>query len=169
MSDSSTNRLLATYRGLTPTRVCAVAKQAGFTLIEIVIVFVLMGTMVLIGMPRMISTMEHNDVRGARSKVVALFNGARGYAIERNRHVTFRVNPTMVMIIESIPGGGLDTVKVMDFAPAGIGLTTTAASIQIDSRGIATSLASLTATIVMSKGSYADTVLISGFGRVVNQ
>jgi prepilin-type N-terminal cleavage/methylation domain-containing protein len=146
-----------------------VAKQAGFTLIEIVIVFVLMGALVLIGMPRMMNTVEHNDVRGARSKVVALFHRARSHAIERNRHVTFRVNPTLVMITASIPGGGVDTVMVEDFAPAGIGLTTTATSIQIDSRGIATSLASLAATIVMSKGSHADTVRISGFGRVLNQ
>lgn len=144
-------------------------KKAGFTLIEIVIVVVLIGTMVLIGMPRMMSAVEHNQVRGARTKVVALFNRARGYAIQRNRHVTFWINPTMVVITESIPGGGVDTVKVEDFAPAGIGLTTTATSIQIDSRGIATSLASLAATIVMSKGSHADTVRISGFGRVVNQ
>jgi len=146
-----------------------VAKQAGFTVIEIVIVVVLMGALVLIGMPRMMNTVEHNDVRGARSKVVALFNRARGHAIERNRHVTFWVNPTLVMITETIPGGGVDTVMVEDFAPAGIGLTTTATSIQIDSRGIATSLASLAATIVMAKGSHADTVRISGFGRVLNQ
>lgn len=145
------------------------AKRAGFTLIEIVIVFVLMGILVLIGMPRMMNTLEHNEVRGARTKVVALFNRARSHAIERNRHVTLWINPTMVVITESIPGGGVDTIMVQDFAPAGIGLTTTATSIQIDSRGIATSLASLAATIVMSKGSHADTVLISGFGRVVNQ
>jgi hypothetical protein len=73
------------------------------------------------------------------------------------------------MITETIPGGGVDTVKVEDFAPAGIGLTTSATSIQIDSRGIATSLASSAATIVMAKGSHADTVRISGFGRVLNQ
>ena len=145
------------------------AKRAGFTLIEIVIVFVLMGILVLIGMPRMMNTLEHNEVRGARTKVVALFNRARSHAIERNRHVTLWINPAMVVITESIPGGGVDTVMVQDFAPAGIGLTTTATSIQIDSRGIATSLGSLAATIVMSKGSHADTVRISGFGRVVNQ
>jgi type II secretory pathway pseudopilin PulG len=146
-----------------------VAKQAGFTLIEIVIVFVLMGAMVLIGMPRMMNTMEHNDVRGARAKVVALFNRARSHAIERNRHVMFRVDPAMVAITELIPGGGVDTVMVEDFGRAGIGLATTATTIQIDSRGIATSLGSLAATIVMSKGSHADTVRISGFGRVLNQ
>jgi type II secretory pathway pseudopilin PulG len=146
-----------------------VAKQAGFTLIELVIVFVLMGAMVLVGMPRMMNTLEHNDVRGARAKVVALFNSARGHAIERNRHVMFRVDPTMVVITELIPGGGVDTVMVEDFGRAGVGLATTATTIQIDSRGIATSLGSLAATIVMSKGSHADTVLISGFGRVLNQ
>jgi type IV fimbrial biogenesis protein FimT len=146
-----------------------VSKRAGFTLIEMVIVFVLVGVMVLIAMPKMMNALEHNEVRGARSKVVALFNRARSHAIERNRHVTFWCYPTMVLITESIPGGGVDTVMVEDFAPAGIGLTTTATSIRIDSRGIATSLASLTATIVMSKGSHADTVLISGFGRVLNQ
>ena len=138
-------------------------------MIEIVIVVVLMGALLLIGMPRMMNTMEHNDVRGARSKVVALFNRARGHASERNRHVTFWVNPALIMITETIPGGGVDTVKVEDFAPAGIGLTTSATSIQIDSRGIATSLASSAATIVMAKGSHADTVRISGFGRVLNQ
>jgi hypothetical protein len=75
----------------------------------------------------------------------------------------------MVVITELIPGGGVDTVMVEDFGQAGIGLTTTASTIQIDSRGIATSLGSLAATIAMSKGSHADTVRISGFGRVLNQ
>jgi len=146
-----------------------VAKQAGFTLIEIVIVFVLMGTMVLIGMPRMMNTLEHNDVRGARSKVVALFNRAKAQAIETNRGTSFHIHSTMVMITQNLPGGGIDTVLVQDFGPAGVGLVGTRTVIAIDPRGVATNLGTSTASIALSKGAHADTVLITGFGRVLSR
>lgn len=145
------------------------AKPAGFTLIEIVIVFMLMGAMVVIGMPRMMNTLEHNDVRGARTKVVGLFNRAKAQAIETNRGVSFHIYPTMVMITQALPGGGTDTVHVQDFGPAGVGLVATRAVIVIDPRGVVTNLGTSTASIAFSKGVHADTVLITGFGRVLSQ
>lgn len=143
--------------------------RRGFTVIELMMVITLAGIMMLVGFPKLMNSLEHNDVRGARGKVVALFNRARASAIESNRHVTFRVNPTLVVITQSVPGGGVDTVSIEDFSGAGVGLVTSASSIQIDPRGLATSLGSSTATIALSKGSHADTVLISGFGRVMSQ
>ena len=145
------------------------AKQAGFTLIEIVIVFVLMGAMVLVGMPRMMNTLEHNDVRGARSKVVALFNRAKAQAIETNVGSSFHIQSTMVMITQVLPGGGIDTVHVQDFGPAGVGLVGTRTVIVIDPRGVVTNLGTATASIALSKGTHADTVLITGFGSVLSQ
>lgn len=145
------------------------AQQNGFTLIEIVIVFVLMGAMVLIGMPRMMNTMEHNDVRGARGKVVALFNRAKARAIETNNGASFHIQPTMVMITQTLPGGATDTVHVQDFAGAGVGLVGTRTLIQVDPRGVVTNLGTSTATIALSKGVHADTVRITGFGRVLSQ
>jgi type II secretory pathway pseudopilin PulG len=132
-------------------------------------VFVIVGALAVFGFPKMLSTTAKGEVRGARTKVVALFNRARAHAIERNRHVTMRITSTLVVVTESVPGGGVDTLHIEDFAPAGVGLTTNAATIQVDPRGVATSLGGTTATIAMSKGSYADSVLISGFGRVLNQ
>jgi competence protein ComGC len=154
---------------LTQTRVFAVTKQAGFTLIEIVIVFVVMGMMVLINVPRMMNTLEHNDVRGARSKVVALFNRAKAQAIETNVGSSFHIQSTMVMITQDLPGGGIDTVLVQDFGPAGVGLVGTRAVIVVDPRGVVTNLGTATASIALSKGVHADTVLITGFGRVMSR
>ncbi|MEE8268117.1 MAG: prepilin-type N-terminal cleavage/methylation domain-containing protein [Gemmatimonadales bacterium] len=145
------------------------AKQAGFTLMELVIAVVLMGALVLIGLPRMAATLEHNDVRGARTKVVALFNRCKAMAIETNRGANFHIQPTMVMITQALPGGGIDTVHVQDFGPSGVGLVGTRTMIVIDPRGVVTNLGTSTATIALSKGVYADTVLISGFGRVMTQ
>lgn len=145
------------------------AKQAGFTLIEMLIVVVLVGTMVLIGMPRMMNTLEHNDVRGARTKVVGLFNRAKAMAIETNRSTSFHIQPTMVMITQALPGGGTDTVHVMDFGPYGVGLVGTRTMIVIDPRGVVTNLGTSTASIALSKGVHADTVRITGFGRVLSQ
>lgn len=146
-----------------------VRKQAGFTLIEMVVVVVLIGAMVLIGMPRMMNTVEHNEVRGARGKLASLFNRAKGLAIESNRGASFHIRPTMVLITQPLLGGGTDTVHVQDFGRAGVGLVSNRTVIQIDPRGLATSLGVSTATIALSKGTHADTVLITGFGRVLSQ
>ncbi|MCZ6753773.1 MAG: prepilin-type N-terminal cleavage/methylation domain-containing protein [Gemmatimonadetes bacterium] len=145
-----------------------VATKSGLTLIEMLVVIVIAGALVLFSVPRLLDNSQKRDVRGAKRKVVALFYRSRSLAIETNRHVTLRLGPTMAMITSSVPGGGEDTVVVEDFAAYGVGLASSIANIQLDPRGVAYNLGVSTALITMSKSGYADTVRISGFGRVMS-
>jgi type IV fimbrial biogenesis protein FimT len=68
-------------------------KQKGFTLIELMVAIVIMGVVLVVGIPSFRTWIENGQIRtGANS----LFNGlnlARGEAIRRNETVQFRFDP----------------------------------------------------------------------------
>lgn len=143
-------------------------SRRGFTLFEMMVVVAVVAIVTLIGLPRMMSSREQGDVRGARNRMVALFAMARTNAIGRSRPMTLDFDPNQVVMWEPRPGGGRDTLWVEDFH-GGMGVTVgyTSSSYTFDPRGIGAG-SSIT-TISLSKGSHADSVAISGFGRVVAQ
>jgi len=141
----------------------------GFTIIELMIVVVLSGLLVVFAIPRMANSLRRTDVDGARTKTVALFNRARAVAIETNRHTALELNGTSALVTIQVPGGGRDTLAFEDFSSYGVALATSQGSIAIDPRGIASGLGTSTAVIVLSKGSHADTVEVTGFGRIIAQ
>lgn len=144
-------------------------SRQGFTLLELILVVVVSGIMLVLGLPSMVSSLQRTDVAGARTKTVALFGYARSTAIESNRHASLVLTPTSAMIMAQAPGGGMDTLALEDFSVSGVSVTSSRASITVDPRGVATGLGTSTAIIVLSKGGYADTVQITGFGRVISQ
>ena len=144
-------------------------NKQGFTLIELILVVVVSGMMLVFAVPRIANSLQRTDVEGARTRTVALFNLARANAIESNRHASLLLTSTTAMITAQAPGGGTDTLALEDFSAYGVNLASSRTSITLDPRGVAMGLGSSTAIIVLSKGSYADTVQITGFGRVIAQ
>ena len=88
---------------------------------------------------------------------------------KRFRHASLLLTSTTALITAQAPGGGTDTLALEDFSANGVTLASSRTSITVDPRGVATGLGASTALIVLSKGLYADTVQISGFGRVIAQ
>lgn len=143
--------------------------QRGFTLSEMLIVVVVIGGMMLLGLPRFRDAVRQSDVRGARTKVVTLYNQAKAVAMTTNQWTALRLNGNSAMITTALPGGGLDTLGGVEdlYGMYGVTVSTTDTMLSIDPRGFGSGAGTAVSTIALSRGSFADTVLISGFGRVV--
>jgi prepilin-type N-terminal cleavage/methylation domain-containing protein len=63
-------------------------SRAGFSLIEILMVIVLMGIMAGIGFPRMRDALVKSDVKSARAEAMLLYARGRASAQESGRTVT---------------------------------------------------------------------------------
>jgi type II secretory pathway pseudopilin PulG len=131
------------------------------------IVIVVIGGLMLLALPRFRGAVQQNDVRGARTKVVTLYNQARANAMTTNRPTAVRFNGNTALITATLPGGGLDTLLgVQDLHnDYGVTMTSSDSMLAIDPRGFGRG----GGTIEIVRGPYADTVEISGFGRVVTK
>ena len=80
---------------------------------------------------------QQHDVRGARTKVVTLYNQARANAMTTNRPTAICFNGNTAVITATLPGGGLDTLgSVQDLHnDYGITLVSSDSMLAIDPRG----------------------------------
>lgn len=142
-------------------------NRTGFTLSEMLIVVVVMGGLMLLALPRFRSVVQQNDVRGARTKVVTLYNQARANAMTTNRPTAVRFSGNTALITATLPGGGLDTLVAVQnlYNDYGVTMTSSDSMLAVDPRGFGRG----GGMIELAKGSHADTVMISGFGRVMTK
>ena len=142
-------------------------NRNGFTLSEMLIVIVVMGGLMLLALPRFRAVVQQSDVRGARTKMVTLYNQARVNAMTTNRPTAVRFSGNTAVITATLPGGGLDTLGGVQnlYNDYGVTMTSSNSMLVIDPRGFGRG----GGTIELMKGPYADTVEISGFGRVVTK
>ena len=147
------------------------SARAGFTLIEAVIVFVLIGIITAYAYPRLVGGTVRNNVRAARGHLISLYSKARAAAIETNRPTTLNFTANRAFITASprfaAGVGTVDTIGAVDNLTTRYGVTLTwnpAAQIAIDPRGFG----SLTVTTVWAtRGGVTDSMVVSGFGRVI--
>ncbi len=141
-------------------------NRTGFTLSEMLIVIVVMGGLMLLALPRIRSTVQQHDVRGARTKLVTLYNQARANAMTTNRPTAVRFNGNTAVITATLASGGLDTLSVQDLhADYGVIVASSDSMLPVDPRGFGRG----GGMIAVAKGPHADTVMISGFGRVMTK
>ncbi len=143
--------------------------NSGFTLSEMLITIVVIGGLMLLALPKFQDAVRRSDVRGARTKVVTLYNQAKAVAMTTNRWTALRLNGNSAMITTALPGGGLDTLGGIEdlYGQYGVTMSSTDTMLSIDPRGFGSGAGTAVSTISLVRGSHADTVQISGFGRVV--
>jgi prepilin-type N-terminal cleavage/methylation domain-containing protein len=148
------------------------SARAGFTLIEAVIVFVLIGIITAYAYPRLMGGTVRNNVRAARGHVISLYAKARASAIETNRATTLNFTTNRAFItasprLSTTGTGTIDTVGFVDNLTSRYGVTLTwspAPQLTIDPRGFG----SLTVTTVwVTRSGVTDSMMVSGFGRVI--
>jgi type II secretory pathway pseudopilin PulG len=147
------------------------STRSGFTLIEAVIVFVLIGLVSAYAVPRLTGGTVRNNVRAARGHIISLYSKARAAAIETNRATTlnFTANRAYVTASPRLSAGAgtIDTIGPVDNLTTRYGVTVTwspAAQITVDPRGFG----SLTVTTVwVTRAGTTDSMVVSGFGRVI--
>lgn len=148
------------------------ATRAGFTLIEILMVIVLIGIMTAIGFPKMRDGLVKSDVKSARSQAMLLYAQGRASAQESGRVVTLSFAGSTALLTATprlLAGAGtIDTIA------GPINLVTTysvtaagnpSSTLTIDPRGFGTSAGT---TITFTRAGYSDSIVVSNFGRIVD-
>jgi prepilin-type N-terminal cleavage/methylation domain-containing protein len=144
-----------------------VPNQNGYSVLELLVVFVIVGLLALMAYPSVRRGLRGNSVRGARTTVVALYAKARASAVHRNRTTALRFSGNSA----DMGGGVLDTLGGVEDLHGDFGVSVSASDsvLWIDARGLGMGSGTSRTTIALTRDSETDTVEISGFGRVVAQ
>jgi prepilin-type N-terminal cleavage/methylation domain-containing protein len=147
------------------------AHTKGFTLIETLMVVTILGTVVLIGYPRMSAGMASSSLRGARTTLINLVTKARTAATQTNRISLLKIDGNNAFVLlrpRLLPGAGnADTLGPVEQLGETYGVTITAAidSVRFDPRGLGTGFGTGTAFLV-SRNGHSETITVDGLGRV---
>ncbi|MBI3982306.1 MAG: prepilin-type N-terminal cleavage/methylation domain-containing protein [Gemmatimonadetes bacterium] len=142
--------------------------KSGFTLIELLIVIVLIGAMAGFAFPRIGDAITQQSVRSARGAVVGLVAKARGTAIQRGSTTRLIVRNNVLYVEAANPVTGVNQqVGVAENFTTRYGVTVQPShdTLWFDARGIG--IESAETAIVVTKGSFAEKVVISLVGRVI--
>ena len=147
-------------------------RTNGFTLIELMIVVTILGTLALIGFPRMRDGMTRSNVRGARTTLINLLSKARTAATQTNRVTLLKIQGNNAFVLArprlvAVAGSDADTLGAVQPLGAIYGVTVTAAidSVRFDPRGLGTGFGTGT-TFLVSLNGKTETITVDGLGRV---
>src|SRR5262249_4591579 len=137
--------------------------RKGFSLIEMMFVFVLAGVIMAIGFPRLRNSLEKQNIRSSKALLGTLAATARGTAVQRG------CNATLNMTVDSVwvPAWGLSPpaasvtvgTKKLVGSEFGVTMAPSVASITYDPRGIQTVFQST--SIRIQGAHYSDSVVIN--------
>lgn len=144
------------------------SPKAGFTLVEVMIVVIMIGITSLLTAPKLRDALSRTTVRSARSNLIALYQQARGSAIETGRVTTlsFAGNVALLTATPRLSGAGtVDTIgNPQNFFLLYQVTVTPGGPLAVDPRGLGSSVAT---TIYLQRDGYTDSVTVSGFGRLI--
>lgn len=144
-------------------------NQRGFTIIEILVVFVLVAAMVGFAVPRIADRITKQSVTSARDAVATLHAKARAAAVQRGSATTLKRSGTHVLITTRHPvTGALDTIdRPQDVYDrwGGVTMTWTRDSLMFDARGLGQE--SSNTTVIFTRAGWADTLVVSSVGAIL--
>jgi type II secretion system protein H len=145
-----------------------VIRRAGFSLIEMLIVVVVIGLMTLIALPRLADAFAQNNLNSARAKIISLYSVARATASGSSRTTVLRLSGNRIYVVASprLDGvAGIDTVTPVENINTEYGITASVSSdsILLDQSGLGRN----GSTVILSKSGRADTVTISQYGQIL--
>ena len=145
-------------------------RDSGFTLIELLIVVVIIGAVSLIAFPKLKAAYQASALRGARTRVITVYNAAKAAAVQTNRPVRVHITAGDIWVTATprmtVGGSGTaDTISPVQslYHVYGVLMFTSVDSLMLDPRGLGLN----GGTIVFANGSKSDTLRITGYGRVV--
>ncbi|MFL5495599.1 MAG: Tfp pilus assembly protein FimT/FimU [Gemmatimonadales bacterium] len=149
-------------------------RRAGFSLIEMLIVVVVIGLMTLIALPRLADAFAQNNLNSTRAKVISLYSVARATASGSSRTTVLHVAGNQAYVTASprmvpVAGSDIDTITKPESIYTEYGVTANVLpagrdSILIDQSGLGRNGSNT--TIILSKSGRADTITISQYGQI---
>ena len=137
------------------------------------VALVVVSLVLIIGLPKFISAMTAQNLRGSRTTVVNMLAKARSASTESNRLTWLKVSGNKAWILArprtSAGAGNADTLGVVEDLNKRYGTTVAMSrdSIGFDPRGIASELGGGAVTLTVTKSSHSEVVTIDAMGRVV--
>ena len=150
-------------------------REDGATLVEILIVVLILGTLVSIGVPATATYRSQMAVQHAADEFVTSVSLARAYALRYGTmgelHVDDVAETFWVEVDTTMAGRGVkDTIGVpVDLTDELVDMTSSEALFCFDARGIAgsgTGCASSAATLVFTRAGQRDSVAVTPLGKV---
>jgi type II secretion system protein H len=139
--------------------------RAGFTLVEILIVIVMISVLALVAVPRFADANARRHMESARLRVAAALATARQAAIQKGRTVEFKIENNRVSLASNdstlmspVPLDTLYDVRVRDL--------TGPFTIAFSARGFATNIPDGAVIALQRSGVPDDSVVVTKFGMV---
>jgi type IV fimbrial biogenesis protein FimT len=147
-------------------------QQRGVTLIEVAVVFVLIGILLAFAAPSITQWMRNTQVRNVTSSLQAGLQRARSEAIRRNEAVQFSLLTTAANLDDgcalSATGASWSVSRQDPDCQCAADVSETAAPQFIEKHAGGVQTGAVTVTATAADGSAATTVVFNGFGRVSN-
>ena len=142
--------------------------RQGASLIELLVVVGIMGSVGLFVFPSVARVFDHVEVGAARTALVNLYHSARTAARVSNRMSVLRVSGNRVLIERNSPNGtAKDTLGPITDLMAQYGVLVSGPdSIRIDARGMLESNLQNRVKYLLTRGDWSDSVMLSNYGRV---
>src|SRR5262245_18657212 len=145
--------------------------RKGFSLVELMFAFVLIGVIMAIGFPRLRYSLEKSNVRSSKALLATLAATARSTAVQRGCNATLNLTADSVWVTAcgvNPPAAAVAVgTKKLVGSEFNITLVPGAASIVYDPRGIRTTFQTTSIRIVGAH--YTDSVVINQVGKVIRQ
>ena len=144
--------------------------DGGFTLIEMLMVFIIMGIVLSLASPKLSKAAGQMAVRNSRNEVSAMISLARAVAIQNGRRTMF-IQEGNAVRVEMATGSGAatDTMAMRDLAAQHkVALGPNAkVTIPFDPRGFAIPISKDDSRIItITRDGFTDTVCVFGLGKI---
>ncbi|MGH7665229.1 MAG: GspH/FimT family pseudopilin [Gemmatimonadaceae bacterium] len=143
------------------------SNRPGFSFTELMIVFVLLGIITAIGVPRFDYARDSSHVRSARDQVASFATTARAAAIQRGRSARFSINQNAMLVeVQDSTGAWVNLRQpiALDQAFAVAVRVEPTGPVTFNPRGIAR--IGGTQRYIISRGAAVDSVCLTGLGVV---
>jgi prepilin-type N-terminal cleavage/methylation domain-containing protein len=140
--------------------------RRGFSIIELMIVFLVFAVVVAIGVPRFNYMRETSNVRSAKAQIASVLATARATAVSRSGSAEVRRSGNSLVVL-----AGVDTVvrPLMLDSLFKVSISLAPTSITYDARGLASPMLDSTVRFVFSRDSHSDSVCVSRVGAVMRE
>jgi prepilin-type N-terminal cleavage/methylation domain-containing protein len=147
-------------------------KTAGFTLLELMVVVILIAVLTTLALPKLTTAAQKANIRSTRIELSTMVTRARAAAIQRGCVDSLHLSSSSAWVTAcKVVGTGRDTVGPVDKIGKRFGVTLAGKTdFGFDPRGLLVGFSGGTITITGSGGNtgFSDSVVVNNVGKVTH-